>query len=231
MAENTNDTPIDKGGANATTSKEGTDKSKTTEAGKTAEGTTDNKGNQTTPPEKVEVKLTQEDFDRALAKARKSGESDALKIFGAKSKDELKAINEKYQATLTEAEKIAKQQETLSNEKKELQEKLLEQDLKIKFLAKGVNIDDIDIASAAYRGLINDGMDENKAFEKVFKLFDKPKDDTKVVGNGGLNQSNSKDNSPNPFTKEHWNLTEQGRLIKENYEKAKVLANAAGIKI
>ena len=140
MGEKINDTSIDKEGANATTSKEGTDKSKTTE-GK-PEGTNQT-GSQTTPPEKEEVKYSLEDINRLLGKTRKNTENEILKMFGVKSKDELKAINEKYQATLTEAEKIAKQQEVLSNEKKELQDKLLEQDLKIKFLSKGVNIDDI----------------------------------------------------------------------------------------
>lgn len=41
------------------------------------------------------------------------------------------------------------------------------------------------------------------------------------------------DNQPvnNPFSKEHFNLTEQGRILKENPDRAKALAKAAGVSI
>lgn len=42
-------------------------------------------------------------------------------------------------------------------------------------------------------------------------------------GNGG--------GATNPFAKETYNLTEQGRLLKENPEQARVLASAAGVSI
>jgi hypothetical protein len=37
--------------------------------------------------------------------------------------------------------------------------------------------------------------------------------------------------TPNPFTKDHWNITEQGRLTKANPKMAAALASAAGVKI
>ena len=35
----------------------------------------------------------------------------------------------------------------------------------------------------------------------------------------------------NPFTKEHWNMTEQGKLLKSNPEEAKAMAAAAGVNL
>lgn len=35
----------------------------------------------------------------------------------------------------------------------------------------------------------------------------------------------------NPFMKEHWNLTEQGKMLRDNPEQARVMASAAGVTI
>lgn len=35
----------------------------------------------------------------------------------------------------------------------------------------------------------------------------------------------------NPFAKEHWNLTEQGRMLRDNPEQARAMAKAAGVTI
>ena len=45
------------------------------------------------------------------------------------------------------------------------------------------------------------------------------------------NPANGNPPTENPFAKEHWNLTEQGKLFKENPEQARALAKAAGITI
>lgn len=52
------------------------------------------------------------------------------------------------------------------------------------------------------------------------------------IGNGGYNPAGG-GNPPakNPFAKETWNMTEQGKLFRENPAQARQLAAAAGVKL
>lgn len=63
-------------------------------------------------------------------------------------------------------------------------------------------------------------LQKEKAF--LFKAVEPPK---YMPNGGGLPQVK------NPFAKETFNLTEQGRMLKENPEQAHALASAAGIKL
>ncbi len=45
------------------------------------------------------------------------------------------------------------------------------------------------------------------------------------------NPANGNNPNKNPFAKETWNMTEQGKLFRENPEQARALANAAGINL
>ena len=63
-------------------------------------------------------------------------------------------------------------------------------------------------------------LKKNKAF--LFKNVQNPK----YNPNGGNGES-----AVNPFAKETFNLTEQGKLFRENPEQARALAQAAGVKI
>ncbi len=63
-------------------------------------------------------------------------------------------------------------------------------------------------------------LKESKPF--LFKEAGKPQD---YKPNTGGNPTN------NPFSKEHFNLTEQGKLFRENPQQARALAQAAGITI
>ena len=53
------------------------------------------------------------------------------------------------------------------------------------------------------------------------------------AGSGKLNYKPNNGNSPvnNPFTKEHFNLTEQGKLFRTNPQQARAMAQAAGVTI
>lgn len=50
-------------------------------------------------------------------------------------------------------------------------------------------------------------------------------------GGAGGNTRGSGSGTTNPFSREHWNLTEQGRLVRENRAQAENLARAAGTTI
>lgn len=50
-------------------------------------------------------------------------------------------------------------------------------------------------------------------------------------GGAGGNRGGVKDATPNPFSAEHWNMTEQGRLVMTDRIKADKLAAAAGTKV
>ncbi len=64
---------------------------------------------------------------------------------------------------------------------------------------------------------------EDKALTHLFKQeSSKPPYEPHGGGGGG---------STNPFAKETYNLTEQGKLLRENPEQARALAAAAGVKI
>lgn len=64
-------------------------------------------------------------------------------------------------------------------------------------------------------------LQESKAF--LFKQEDQQQNGFRIGGNG---QGNAVPN--NPFSKEHWNLTEQGRLYKDNPDLYKSLLVQAG---
>jgi hypothetical protein len=52
-----------------------------------------------------------------------------------------------------------------------------------------------------------------------------------VGGGAGGNRGAGGGGTTNPFTNEHWNLTEQGRLVRENRAQAENMAKAAGTSI
>jgi hypothetical protein len=50
-------------------------------------------------------------------------------------------------------------------------------------------------------------------------------------GSRGNNGNNGTTTGNNPFTREHWNMTEQGKLVKTNRARAEQLARSAGTTI
>lgn len=50
-------------------------------------------------------------------------------------------------------------------------------------------------------------------------------------GGAGGNRGGIKDQIPNPWTRENWNMTEQGRMLRTDRAKAEKMATAAGTKI
>lgn len=65
-------------------------------------------------------------------------------------------------------------------------------------------------------------MRENESMAHLFKQENRQ--DYKPAGGGSLS-------GKNPFSKDNWNLTEQGKLLRENPQQAKIFAAEAGVKI
>ncbi len=74
------------------------------------------------------------------------------------------------------------------------------------------------------------GLDEQLAPLKEAKgyLFESAEQQNKGYGGNWPRQS-TKNTSPNPWAKETFNLTEQGKMIKENPEQAKILMGEVGV--
>ena len=71
------------------------------------------------------------------------------------------------------------------------------------------------------------GLEEQlKALEKEKPFLFKQQNQNPYTPNGGQGGG-----SKNPFAKETWNLTEQGKLFMSNPEQARAMAAAAGVKI
>lgn len=85
-------------------------------------------------------------------------------------------------------------------------------DLLIECISEGMNFDDFDI-STDFRGIAKEEVRRAKVDPDTCVLFH-PKKFTK---------STSTPNSKNPFSKKHFNLTEQAQLMKANPELARRL--------
>src|SRR5690606_36593585 len=87
----------------------------------------------------------------------------------------------------------------------------------------------LDLESNKLDGYKLLGLDDQltKLKESESYLFDEEQPDTPYIFAGG-NPKGSSYTGKNPFSKEHWNLTEQGKLYKENPELYKHLKAQAG---
>lgn len=115
---------------------------------------------------------------------------------------------ETYKQKITEAENAKKAMEIEVTKSKLMNE--LGLDLKFSDRVKGANEEELkaDIESL-------------KAMVGTVKT---------TVGGSGTNPANANSGEKNPFSKEHFNLTEQGKIFKENPAIALQLMNAAGLK-
>ena len=168
--------------------------------------------------------LTQEDFDNETAKIRGNAErktkAELLKQLGIDSEDKIEAIKKAYENSLTEQEKMNEQLKQLDVLKAELNESKAIITALSK-LSNKPNDEVVKLVKMA-KGLVSDDVTIEQALEEVMKLLkiEKPTvPDSNVV-------AKKPDTSPtgenNPFKTN--NMTEMGKLIKENPEKARELA-------
>ena len=195
----------------------------------------------------VEKTFSQKDLDNIAAKARGTAERETqkriLQQLGLKDYDEdmLLAMRQAYENSLTQEELIAKEVDDLNEENINLMVELDEKDYVIQALCamSGKNIDDVTKIVRMAQGLKTDDNSVEDCIKEVMSMINSQP----VVNNPGvnnmpigqpLNQPSSSitiDASNNPFKAGTMNLTEQGKLWKENPELARRLAGEAGIKL
>lgn len=185
-------------------------------------------------PPKVEAFRTfktQEDFDNEIAKVRGSAERNAKKDFfkmlGIDGDDKIEAMKQAYQNSLTESEKQAEALKELENLKLSLAEKEATIAALKKFSNKGE--DEITKIVKMAKGLVGDGVTLEQAIDDVMKMFQAQKPTIPTSQVIATPPAESVAGEKNPF-KEN-NMTEMGRLIKENPEKARQLAKEANYSI
>ena len=173
---------------------------------------------------------TQEDYDNEMAKTRGVAErkvkAELFKQLGIDSEDKLEAIKQAYQNSLTDKEK----QEEALKELGTLKSELEESKAIITALAKTSNrpAEEITKLVKMAKGLVGDGVTIDQALDEVLALIknqqpqqQKPPASqviTKSSGNGNGGEKN-------PF--KEGNMTEMGKLIKEDINKARELAKLA----
>ena len=169
---------------------------------------------------------TQEEFDKhsagILNNAKNKAEKELLALLGLKpdEKDKLAKFKEAYDATLSESEKQAKSLEALKSENDSLKSSVQEKDALISALSKltGKNVEDVDKYVRMAKGLVDENTTIEQALEQVFELA-KVEPKKQVPKGQPLSEPNTPPKEDNPF--KNGNLTEQGKLIKTDREKAR----------
>ena len=179
-----------------------------------------------------DVKMTKEEYQQALNSEADKRVSQALKTSQAKWETEFK---EKLAAERVEAEKLAKLSESekqkviFERQQKELEEsKQSFQNERLKFEAvkimtdKQVPISFIDILVSKDAETTMANIDN---FKTNFDLAVQKAVEERFKGGGREvnNSANTKQSGVNPWKAESFNLTLQGKMLKENPELAKTL--------
>ena len=183
-----------------------------------------------------DIKMTKEEYEKALNSEADKRVSQALKTSQAKWETEFK---EKLEIERAEAEKLAKLSESdkqkviFERQQNELEEsKRSFQNERVKFEAvkimtdKQVPISFIDIlvskdAETTYANIDNFKTNFDLAVQKAVE------ERFKGGGREVNNSTNTKQSGVNPWKSETFNLTKQGEILKQNPELAKSLMNNA----
>ena len=208
-----------------------------------------NQGNQETKPQTNEGKLySQQDLDNTAAKARGTAERETrrklLAQLGLKDdeEDKLLKFKEAYENSLTDEERRSTEMENLKADNLKLSQDLEEKEYIIKALISmtGKKEEDVDKIVKMAKGLKTDTNTIEDAINEVLSM----------IGNQVTHTETTKENNipmgqpltqpsttievntqVNAFKPEHFNVTEQGRLMRLNPELAKKLAGEAGVKL
>ena len=176
---------------------------------------------------------TQEEFDRhsagILNNAQKKAEKELLSLLGLKpdEKDKLAKFKEAYDATLSDAEKQKKEMETLAAENGRLKERSAELEAVISALGKstGRKADDVTKYVKMARGLVDENTTIEQALEQVLAMAGTPGQEQKKTPQGTPPGNQQQQPEENPF--KTGNLTAQGRLFKDDPQKARSLYEQA----
>lgn len=204
---------------------------------------------QVEPEKKIEERTyTQKELDNLMAKTRGATEREMQKKIanqlGMSSYDEnmLYAMREAYENSLTDEEIRNQEFDDLNDENLNLMVELDEKDYMIQALMalSGKQPDDVMKIVKMAQGLKTEDNSVADCIKEVMGIINPQPivNNTTVTNNmpygKPLNQPSSSvaiNASLNPFRAGSINLTEQGRLWKENPELARKLAGEAGIKL
>ena len=220
-------TPADNGGNPGTPPENG---------GQTANTQTTSKSVDNTNPEPFMTFQTQADFDKhsagILNSAKNKAEKELLALLGLKpdEKDKLAKFKEAYDATLTEAEKKAKELDRLTSETGTLKAAVAEKDAIIAAITKstGKTAEDVLKFVKMAKGLVDENTTMEQALEQVFSMASAKTEPQKPSIPQGTPPAANQGNptaGENPF--KTGNLTEQGKLFKSDPEKARRLYKEA----
>ena len=181
--------------------------------------------NEPAKTEPFKVFASQEEFDRhsagILNSAKNKAEKELLALLGLKpdEKDKLAKFKEAYDNTLSESEKQAKNLENLNSEVNQLKGQIAEKDAIISALSQltGKNSNDVDKYVKMAKGLVDENTNIEQALAQVLS-FTKVEEKTVPKGKP-LNEPSTPQIEDNPF--KTGNLTEQGKMIKSDREKAR----------
>ena len=174
---------------------------------------------------------TQEEFDRhcagVLNSAKAKAEKELLSMLGLKpdEKDKLAKFKDAYDSTLSEAEKQAKNLESLTAEVAALKAEVVEKEAIIAALSKctGKSGEDVSKYVRMAKGLVDEETTMEQALDQVLSFA---KGDAKPLPKGDpLKEPDTQKAEVNPF--KTGNFTEQGRLLKSDREKAREMYRAA----
>lgn len=185
------------------------------------------------PTEPFKSFLTQEDFDNETAKIRGTAErkvkAELLKTLGIDSEDKLETIKKAYENSLTEQEKVNEQLKQLDTLKAEL----IESKAIITALSKLSNKPNEEVIKLVKmaKGLVSDDVTIEQALDEVMKMIQVQPEKPQVPASTVITKTPDTSPEPvvNPF-KEN-NMTEMGKMIKDNPEKARELAKAVNFPV
>lgn len=169
---------------------------------------------------------TQADFDRhsagILNSAKNKAEKELLAMLGLKpdEKDKLAKFKEAYDNTLSESEKQAQTLQNLTTEVNDLKSQIAEKDAIISALSQMTGKTSADVGKFVKmaKGLVDENTTIEQAIAQVFS-FAKPEEKKTIPTSKPLNEPSTTQVEENPFKTD--NLTEQGKLIKSDREKAR----------
>jgi hypothetical protein len=182
--------------------------------------------------------LTSEEVQRmiaeAVAKAEQSAADRVRTEYSKKNKELLEQLEELKKQKMSAEEKAEYERQQKERELREKEaellrrevalhtvDKLRELELPLEFrdILAGSDIEDTDRRIGVFQKMWQDAL--KKAVDERFKNAGHDPG----AGRGGHNTVK------NPWSKEHWNLTEQGRIYKEDRQKAIRMAAEHGIKL
>lgn len=206
-------------------------------------------GKQGTQPQvqENEGKYSQEELDNTAAKARGTAERETKKKLLAElglrpdEEDKLIKFKEAYESSLTEDDKRATELNDLKTDNLKLSQDLEEKDYIVKALFEltGKKEEDVEKIVKMAKGLKTDENTIEDAIKEVISMVNPVSEPQNQQQNPNMPVGNQLqqpstvviDVQENPFKAGTINLTKQGKLLKENPELAKKLAEEAGVKL